>query len=762
MIIMMKKLICVLLGLCLCAAPLGCGSKSKPDDNHGDDTDKDIYGGERKTLMFEIDEGMGGYEFMSGCKNADGSRNTERMDLILDNVYNGVKDLMGIYNVSMHIYANWYYDADGWDGKNAEAIDRWDPALFYAMDYFKKKGLTVCMEIMSSGVYTNQNGELGRLPLVDINLGTGKEERLVKGIAADPEAIKALKAKYPETFASVRFHELIGTHNGGVSGNPHCYTIDQEDVYTLIDTFAEAGIELVWSDHSWSEMYGINAYWKERVQYAEQKLGDKLTVMWANNAGGYIVDYLNYRLFENFKTDFPNIKLGFSNQNWFMSSYYLLSGPESVTGPAECDMPVELTAGITVAAFMKGASVVQFEPSYQFFNWPRSLYVSTELGQGGDQPGGGVRLLNYKAPQSQIEGDDFDYSPRAELKRLVKILNAKSTQFANVADFYDDNSSRLFGNDVEEAPKTYSQVTVSAEFGNGNRVYYDRYNNAPSKWLNQNEDRYASGVFAGEVIASGRALCQDHAYDETVVVRKENGKNIGYFYNARGCLLGRNTSMFADNTDGEFVGFIAANLIVNRVATVNMDCDEILVARKKDGKINLSIYQASARTVNDYDKSGNFAYQKISSNVDSSIIDQMLGGKSLDAENFLGLTALRSTKTIGKASRMRSTDGIYTVYRTQNGVKLVGKPEKSADLTTVTIETDGAVKAFAAGDTDFDLGMSDELLLAVEKDGQTHIEGWKIGSTAVKTDMRIELGAVSVKSLATYRKAFFLFDSSLE
>ncbi len=765
----MKKIFCLLLGILMLLGGFACGEPA--DESSSQDPEnppsEDIYGGEKKTLMFEIDEGMCGVEFVAGCKNTDGSYDYDRMDLIMNNIYEGIKDLKPLYDVAVHIYFNWYYDADGWGGKDpADPINRWDPALLYALDFFREKEIGVYFEWMSSGNYTNQNGELGTLPLVDIYLGTeGKEERFVKGISADIASVKALQAAYSDVFWGVRFHELIGTHNGGVAGNPHCYTIEEQDVYALIDACADMGIELVWSDHSWSEMYAMteNEMWQRRVKYAEEKLGEDLTVMWANNAGGYLVDYLNFSLYDEFERDFPTANTGFSAQNWIMSSFYLLRGPESVTGPAECDTPVELTAGIAIAAFMNGAKIVQFEPSYQFFNWPRSLYAYDALGQGGDIPGKGSLMPNYTPPASQIEGDDCDYSPRVELKRFVEILNSKSTQFANVADFFDESMTRIFSNDVQDPPKTYSQSTVMVTDAEGNRRFLDHYNNDAETWLEQNENRFTDRVFNSEVIASGHVICNDHAYDEVITVVKENGRNVGYFYNARSCFLSRNTTIFADNDKGEFVGFTTANLIKNRVSTVNMDCDEIVVAREKDGQINLSLYQAMPKTVSTVDKSGNFVYQEVTSEVDSFILVRMLGGKTLDAENFLGLVGVRDRITIGKQTRLRELDGLFAVYATDTGVELIGRLEKGGDRLTLPVTVDGKVTAAAAGDFDLDVFMTDELLLAVEKDGQTKIFGYQFASgSLLKQETELDLGACSVDSLTTFRKSFFIYDADLD
>ena len=737
------------------------------DNGNGDKDPEDIYNGERKMLMFEIDEGMGGYEFVSGCKKADGSYDYARMDLILENIYDGIKDLTEVYDVTVHIYANWYYNEKGWFGKDpSNAINKWGDDLFYAMDFFESKGIGVWLEIMSSGVYTNQNSELGTLPIVDIFHGTaGKTERKVKGIAADLAALKALKQKYTQTFLGVRFHELIGTHNCGLAGNPHCFTIEEQDVYALIDTCAEAGLKLVWSDHAWDEMYTINQYWKQRVLYAQEKLGDDLTIMWANNSGSYITGYLNFSLYERLEQDFPQARLGFSNQNWFTSAFYLNRGAEPVTGPAETDNPVEIAAGFTVRAFMEGAWIVQYEPSYQFFNWPRSLHVTNELGHGGSLPGAGTRLLDYTPPAGTIEGEDFDYSARVELRRLVQLLNDKSTQFADVQNFYDSNLGRMSQNVIENPPKTYTQTTVGVRTSNG-YAYFDQYNNKPGTWLRQDENRFTDRVMAGEVLKSAHLLINDHAYDAVINAVKENGRVNAYIYTARSGLLVKDTSIFADDADGQFLTFTTANLIKSRVDGVNMDTDEIIVARSKDGQINLSLYQAVTDTSNvGIDRSARFRYQKVTGTVDSSVIDEMLGGKTFSANNFIGISGIRSTVALGKTSRKRAQDGLVMVYQTQDGVSVFGKRRELAAQFNGVYPIDGTVTAFATGTAGFDIGLSESLIFAVNKGGETVLRFYNFKSdntTLIQSDTELTVGNANVHSLFTMRKAYFIYDSSLD
>ncbi len=766
----MKKVLALLLAVLLLLTGLvacspketgGGGGNTPPSTDEGDndeDEGEDETDTEKKTLLFQVDEGVGNYEFIGGC---NGDR--EKIDLVLNNVYSGIKDLQANYDVAVLIYPTWYYQETGWDGKDpSEPMNKWKDDFLYAMDFFEEKDVGVYLEMMSSGIYTNQNGELGELPIVDINNGQeGAERREVKGISMDLVSMKALKEKYPETFRGVRFHELIGTDELG--SNPpddpywgkHGYKIYEEDVYAIIDACAEAGLKLVWSDHSWDAMYdnATKSFWKQRVTYASDKLEKDLTVMWANNAGTAI-RYLTLGLFENFKRDFPKSEIGLSNQNWFAIALEQNMGNDCQTDSPECDMPIELTAGFTLQAFNEGAQIVQYEPPYQFFNFHRSLYIIADLGIYNTLDG-------YTGSTAGYEYEP-DYSPRVELKRLVELLNSKTEQFNNLTDFYDTSSSKIAANLVEDPPIVFTQSTIGT-IGD-NIHYYDMYNNHKGQWLNQDTNRFTERIVNKEVKKLSRIALNYNNFDDIVQWTVEDGKNVATFFNERSGLLHRDEEIFADNADGKFVTFAVSNLIQETIENMQKDTDEIIVAREKDGKINLSVYKA----VNDgrYDASKQMSTKFKFTKVDSAImyLNSFFGGTSIDAENFIGLEGIRTVNTIGKNSGKRPTEGLVAVYETQDGIRLDGKRYATALRMQEDIAIDGELSAFVFGDVDQDVNLADEFILAVEKDGKTEIQAYTFTDnfTLSKMNFSIDVGSEKVDRLFFLRKSYYQYDTKLD
>ena len=95
----LKTAIIFLMVLLMLSSSFGC--KKKPSNSSdgeqgssgGDSSTEQPADDEKVTLLFEIDEGLAGYEFVAGCKKPDGSFDFDKMDVFLNNVYNGVKGL---------------------------------------------------------------------------------------------------------------------------------------------------------------------------------------------------------------------------------------------------------------------------------------------------------------------------------------------------------------------------------------------------------------------------------------------------------------------------------------------------------------------------------------------------------------------------------------------------------------------------------------------------------------------------------------------
>lgn len=164
-------------------------------------------------------------------------------------------------------------------------VNRLDPALLHVFDYLKSKDIGVYLELYSSGIYTSQNGEVGNQPLVRERYG---KQKIVKGIPLDLDCLEDVFEKY-DIVKGVRFHELIGTHEIGLNGNPHGFTVDFDFLTEVAEACKKHDRRLVWGDHSWFLAYtepGKYGMWLDHLRKACETLGDNITVNYSNNGWG--------------------------------------------------------------------------------------------------------------------------------------------------------------------------------------------------------------------------------------------------------------------------------------------------------------------------------------------------------------------------------------------------------------------------------------------------------------------------------------------
>ena len=158
---LLKSTLAFLMVLILAFSFVGCKKKKGDGTSNSTSTPEDssvkppIVEEEPVTLLFEVDEGLGGYEFVAGCKKLDGSYDYAKMDIFLNNVYEGVKQFEGKYKVALHIYPEWYYKESGWSNNHTDGLQKWSDDFLYAMDFCEQKGIEVYLEILSFQYHYN-------------------------------------------------------------------------------------------------------------------------------------------------------------------------------------------------------------------------------------------------------------------------------------------------------------------------------------------------------------------------------------------------------------------------------------------------------------------------------------------------------------------------------------------------------------------------------------------------------------------------------
>lgn len=737
----MKRIIILMLAFAMLFTCFGCEPNDGPKKENGnnDDTDK-------KTLVFQVDEGVGGYEFIAGY-----GYSKESLDSVLNYVYEGLSPLQEKYHLAILIYPNHYYKEEGWGKDPSEPLNRFSDNFLYAMDYFKEKGIYVYLEMMSSGIYTNQNGELARLPIVDINCGTNNGRREVKGISMDLECVKALKERYPVTFEGIRFHELIGTNDLGMRGDPHAYIVYEEDLRTIIDVVDKSNLRLIFSDHAWDHIYSSSTvlYWQDICKYAEEKLKERCTFVWANNSVN-AMPVLNLDSMVQLSETFPNSDSGLSNQNWFQTAVMIHMNDLTNEYP-ESDMPLELTVGFTFRAFERGANLVQFEAPYQFFNYFRNIYVSNALGIGSD------KFSEYVGDSTAYE-HSADFSPRQELYRFVQYLLNPVDDFTKVEDFYDSEMSKLGENSEANPPKIFTQSTICT-YGNDNAFrYYDKYINNTQKWLRQDDYRLGDWFMNDNTIQIERFAMTYNNNDSLLSAQNENGKTVGYVHNIRNSMVLRDENIFADNENGKFLAFATANLIPETVTNCSVDTDEVIVLRDNKGKINFSIYKV--KNNGEYNASmpnvHKTAFFKIDDVLAKTYIVNMLGTSEFTTSGFMSMHGVRNRNAIF-SDKTRPTEGLIMVYRDGAKTIALGRRDMSSAYFENEIIVDGEVISVTTGDVDMDSGLNDELIIEVRNGASTLLRFAKFGKSYELLSESIDLGGYASSKLMFFRKSWYQF-----
>jgi hypothetical protein len=603
-----------------------------------------------KELMFEIDEGIKGDELIAKYKNDINS-----LDNSLENIYNALSPLQVKYRVSVLIYPTWLYKESGYgQGSPAVGVNRIDPSLLHTFNYFKSKNIGVYLEIYSSGIYTNQNGELGNQPLVKRRY---LNPETIKGLSLDLDCLEDIFAKY-DVVDGVRFHELMGSN--AQKDNGHGFAVDLTLTTEIASICKKYNKKLLWGDHDWNMAYTFPTdygMWLPNLEKACDILDGGLTIDFNINGWGSEIIALQYSCtMANFKN---NNKWGYGVQSWWWQEKDAQSLPLWGDGSIRwypdsyLNMPIELMAAFTLETFRRGGNLVQFEPSFYFFNF----YNPAE------QPAN--RVSQYE----QIP----DYSGKLILKRLVDILlnydkSPSSYPSMNPADYYVNDRSQMMRNKWSEKPKTYYQNTITV-FGDKVKVF-DTYNSNIGTWYNSDENRYREWVFSDSVIDAIRVKVDFKMIDEMLVVKSKSGQLSAEFYNYMSTYYTKCDNLVSATTDGNFVGLTALNLKRNYAGKDNIffgDPDEIVVARSNGTNLRFTVYEKV------FVKNGvtcrNFAY--VVDDLLTTQINSQFG--TILSSDFIQLLGMR-TQNILYVDNTRSLDNLLIATKTNNNqVQIKGK-----------------------------------------------------------------------------------------
>ena len=489
---------------------------------------------------------------------------------------------------------------------------RFHPALRRVLSFFRQHSapasIGVFLEAYSSGAATHQSGESGRRPPPPLRGATNDTPRL--GLTADLNAFDELRKDYPDVFKGLRFHEIYGSDMvwKTTQAKPrHGFPLDPEVVRGCAELCSRTGMRLLWSDSCWlmkcPPTTGEPAYMYNETyppyfmaepcrtlqDDAEHQLGGRLCFSWANNnyhptqnleyidasvgasrngATRPLPDWLYWRMpFDHFPLrGRPKALWGMSVQSWFwfelvntLHGHYLPAG--------EMDCPEEVLGTYVLKGLREGAAILQFEPSWYFFN------------EQGPNP---------KSRQTLCRCEP-EYAARPGLTRLIQILlhpDAPSAPPGRLESLYDRDQQRLLENDAIRPPRTYAESSLllalsPARTSKPPAVVCFDFTSSGAQWRERTTERVPAPMLSG-MSQVCRVDFTGGGADEIVGITRD-----GLLSTFTGWGTVRGEQVIGQQTkEGMVVGLCAANFVQEVVG--QDDPDEVVVARQAPGRTEVA------------------------------------------------------------------------------------------------------------------------------------------------------------------------------
>jgi hypothetical protein len=570
----------------------------------------------RPLLLFEIDEGFTN-SLVSARRNDFAS-----LDACLEHIYQGLAPLAARYEVAVLIYPTYLYDRAGWGTPRHTPEQRFHPALRQVLDFFRARRartpISVFLEAYSSGAASQQSGQAGRLPPPTLHGGADEPGRL--GLTADLSALGALREEYPDVFAGLRFHEVYGSDMvwKSVRTEPQRgFPLDAELVRGCVELCRRTGMRLLWSDSCWlmksppttgepafvyneaHPPYFMAEPYRSLQDEAERQLGSRLCFSWANNnyhpaqnleyldaqvvpsrpgVARPLPDWLYWRTpFTHFPfKDRTQARWGMSIQSWFWFELLnTLQGRYVLLGEMDC--PDEVLGAYVLKGLREGAAILQFEPSWYFFN----------------------EQAPYRRTRPTLCSSEPPYAGRPALSRLTQILLGPDEPGAppsSLEALCDRDQQWLLENDAARPPKTYAEsslllATLPTPASEPPAVVCFDCTSSGASWRQRTVERVPAQMLSG-MDQICRVDFAGGGADGIAAVSKDGRLTIMADYGA----VQEAETLAGQKTEGPVIALCAANLdqeIVGRD-----DPDEIVVARQIPGQstVALRVYGRQAHS----------------------------------------------------------------------------------------------------------------------------------------------------------------------
>ncbi len=430
------------------------------------------------------------------------------------------------------------------------------------------------------------------------------------GLTADLSAFNELRKDYPDIFKGLRFHEIYGSDLVWKTTQAklrHGFPLDPEVVRGCVALCASTGMRLLWSDSCWlmkcppttgeptfvyNEAYPpyfMAEPGRTLQDDAERQLGGRLCFSWANNnyhpaqnleyldasvgasrtgSARPLPNWLYWRMpFDHFPLrGRPTALWGLSIQSWFwfelvntLHGHYLPAG--------EMDCPEEVLGTYVLKGLREGAAILQFEPSWYFFN-EQAPYA--------------------KLRQTLCRGEP-EYAARPALTRLVQILlhpDAPGAPPGRLESLYDRDQQRLLENDPLRPPRTYAETTLllalsPARTSEPPAVVCFDFTSSGARWRERTVERVPAPMLSG-ISQVCRADLAGSGVDGIAGITHDG--RLAMFTDC-GALQGEQV-IGQPTTEGLVVGLCSANLVQEVVD--QDDPDEVVVLRQVPGRTEVS------------------------------------------------------------------------------------------------------------------------------------------------------------------------------
>lgn len=695
----------------------------------------------RPLLLFEIDEGF------STSLLARHANDLPALDRRLTSIHRALAPLTRRYEVGVLIYPTFMYESQGRSTGGASPIERVRPALRHTLAFLRTRRaqgrVGVYLEAYSSGVATQQSGELARRPRP--SLTGGPTDRGRPGLSMDLRALAALRAAYPDVLDGIRFHEVYGSDivfrvspTEAVRG----FALDEQVVRGCVDLCRRTGMRLLWSDSCWlmksppttgEPSYVYSARHRPYVEaepyrslqhYAEARLGERVCFAWANNnyhftpnlefigakirasRPGVARPVPSWLLFDMPFRRFPlrgrpRARWGMSIQSWFWHELTnTVNGRYFPLGEMAC--PPEVLGAYVRKGLREGASVLQFEPSWYFF---------AEAPPYPWMPG-----------PARPEGELAERPALRYLRNLLLAPDGPDAPPDRLDALFDRDQQRFHENDAASPPRMFASSTLAVlprpPYGPRCAVACLQFLSTGPRWRRLNASRLPDYLFAGPLARARRIEVDGDGVDELLAVRNDGHASVLAAYGDR---LADDHSLAASVDGARFAGLTTANLVPRAVGAG--DPDEIVVARRRpDGAVSLRVYRRASG------QAGAIGFTPLDDAESGATLDPFVSASALRAGAFAGIVGLRAAPLL-HADGTRPPDRLAVLTRSAAGASASVR----MDGRTVTTRLPGlpaGARGLAFTPLDADLDGADELCAVWQSAGNWVCRTWRLHGAA--------------------------------